>query len=44
MRLRLHECGDGGAPPVVCVHGVAAHGRRFSRLAEDRLTNGTHVA
>jgi lipase len=37
MRLHLYEWGDPGAPPVVCVHGVSAHGRRFRRLAEDRL-------
>jgi lipase len=37
MRLHLHEWGDPQAPPVVCVHGIGAHGRRFLRLAEDRL-------
>jgi lipase len=37
MRLHVHEWGDPNAPPVVCVHGVSAHGRRFRRLAEERL-------
>jgi pimeloyl-ACP methyl ester carboxylesterase len=37
MELHLHEWGDPGAPPVVCIHGVNAHGRRFRRLAEERL-------
>jgi len=37
MRLHVHEWGDRAAPPVVCVHGVSAHGRRFRKLAEERL-------
>jgi lipase len=37
MRLHVHEWGDRGAPQVVCVHGVSAHGRRFRKLAEERL-------
>ena len=37
MRLHVHEWGDAAAPPVVCVHGVSAHGRRFRKLAEERL-------
>jgi lipase len=37
MQLHLHEWGDPAAPPVVCLHGVNAHGRRFRRLAEERL-------
>jgi lipase len=31
-RLHLHEFGDG--EPLVCLHGVTGHGRRFERLAE----------
>src|SRR5262245_2359077 len=31
MRLYVHEWGDGR--PVVCLHGVTGHGRRFERLA-----------
>ena len=37
MRLHLHEWGDREAPAVVCVHGISAHGRRFRRLAVERL-------
>jgi lipase len=37
MELHVHEWGDRASPPVVCLHGVNAHGRRFRRLAEDRL-------
>jgi lipase len=37
LRLHVHEWGDPAAACVVCLHGVNAHGRRFRRLAEDRL-------
>src|SRR5438132_12692603 len=37
MELNLHEWGDPAAPPVVCLHGVNAHGRRFRKLAEEGL-------
>ena len=43
MELHLHEWGDSSAPPVVCVHGVNAHGRRFRRLAEERLAGRFRV-
>ena len=43
MRLHVHEWGDAGAPIVVCVHGVSAHGRRFRKLAEERLASRFHV-
>jgi lipase len=36
MRLHLHEWGDPSAPPLVCLHGISAHGRRFRRLGEGR--------
>jgi lipase len=36
MLLHVHEWGDPDAPPVVCVHGVTAHGERFKQLAEER--------
>ena len=36
MRLHVHTWGDPEAPPVVCLHGVSAHGERFKRLAEKR--------
>jgi lipase len=34
--LNVHEWGDGSAPPLVCLHGVTAHGERFRQLAEER--------
>ena len=43
MLLQLHEWGDRDAPHMVCVHGVNAHGRRFRRLAEERLSRRFHV-
>jgi lipase len=43
MRLHVHEWGVAAAPPVVCVHGVSAHGRRFRKLAEERLASSFHV-
>jgi len=43
MRLHLDEWGDRGAPPVVCLHGVSAHGLRFRRLAEERLARRYRV-
>jgi lipase len=41
--LHLHEWGDADAPPLVCLHGITAHGRRFRRLAEERLADRFHV-
>ena len=43
MELNLHEWGDTGAPVVVCLHGLNAHGRRFRRLAEDSLADRFRV-
>jgi lipase len=43
MHLHVHEWGDRDAPPVVCLHGVRAHGRRFRRFAEERLATRFHV-
>lgn len=37
MRLHLHAWGEVGAPRLVCLHGVTAHGLRFRKLAEERL-------
>jgi lipase len=37
MRLHVTEWGDAESPPLVCLHGVTAHGRRFQKLAEERL-------
>lgn len=42
MELHVHEWGDRGAPPVLCLHGIGGHGARFRRLAEERL-NGFRV-
>ncbi len=36
MRLHVHEWGEPDAPPVVCLHGVTAHGGRYKQLAEER--------
>jgi lipase len=41
--LQLHEWGEPSAPPVVCLHGLNAHGRRFRRLAEERLAQRFRV-
>jgi lipase len=43
MRLHLHEWGERRSPPLVCLHGVAGHGARFRRLAEERLAARFHV-
>jgi lipase len=43
MELNLHEWGDSSAPVLVCLHGVNAHGRRFRRLAEERLADRYRV-
>lgn len=33
MTLHVHEAGDPAGPPVLAVHGVTGHGRRFDPLA-----------
>ncbi|MGH3016627.1 MAG: alpha/beta fold hydrolase [Gaiellaceae bacterium] len=43
MRLHEHGWGAEGAPPVVCLHGVNAHGGRFRALAEGRLASRYRV-
>lgn len=43
MELNVHEWGDPAAPAVVCLHGLNAHGRRFRRLAEERLAKHFRV-
>lgn len=43
MRLHVHEWGEPDAPALICLHGVQAHGRRFRRLAEERLAARFHV-
>ena len=44
MLLQLHEWGDRTAPPVVALHGIGGFGRRFRRLAEERLAGYRVVA
>src|SRR5262245_41523384 len=39
MRLHATEWGDPQGSPVVCLHGVLAHGGRFRKLAEERLAH-----
>jgi lipase len=41
--LHVHEWGDPEAPPLVCLHGVTAHGERFRQLAEERWAARFHV-
>jgi lipase len=41
--LHVHEWGERGAPPVVCLHGVTGHGGRFRGLAEEWLSRRFHV-
>lgn len=43
MRLHVHEWGDPAAPPVICLHGITAHGLRWRRLAEERLAGRFRV-
>lgn len=43
MELHVHEWGDRSARPIVCLHGVNAHGRRFRKLAEERLAGRFRV-
>jgi lipase len=43
VALHVHEWGDREAPPVVCLHGILAHGRRFRKLAEERLARRFRV-
>jgi lipase len=43
MLLNVHEWGDADAPPVVCLHGVTAHGERYKQLAEERWARRFHV-
>jgi lipase len=33
VTLHVHEWGDPGSPPVVCLHGVTSYGGRFDLLA-----------
>ena len=42
MKLNVHEWGDPGGRPVVCLHGVTSYGGRFRDLA-GRLGDGYRV-
>jgi lipase len=42
--LNATAWGDPEGPPVVCLHGVLAHGGRFRKLAEERLDTYRVVA
>jgi len=39
VQLSVTEWGDPQGPPVVCLHGVTGHGRRFRKLGEERLAS-----
>ncbi len=39
MRLSSYEWGDPLGAPVVCLHGLAGHGRRFRQLGEEALAS-----
>ena len=43
MKLHVFEWGEQDAPPVVCLHGVTAHGERYRQLAEERWAGRFHV-
>ena len=43
MQLHVHGWGDGSGPPLVCLHGVTAHGERYRRLATERWARRFHV-
>jgi lipase len=43
MLLQLHEWGERTAPHVVALHGIGGFGRRFRKLAEERLASRFHV-
>ncbi|HWL45308.1 MAG TPA: alpha/beta fold hydrolase [Ilumatobacter sp.] len=42
--LHIHELGDPNGEPVLAVHGITAHGRRFRRLAEEAWPERRTVA
>jgi lipase len=37
VQLSVTEWGNPKGAPVICLHGVTGHGRRYRRLAEERL-------
>jgi lipase len=44
--LHVHEFGDAGSSgtPLLAVHGIGAHGRRFRRMAEERWPDRRTIA
>ena len=44
MPLHVHEWGDPGGRPVVCLHGVTGHGARFRKLGRERLADRRVIA
>ena len=42
--LNVHHFGDPDGEPLLAVHGITAHGRRFRRLAEEALPQRRTVA
>ncbi len=42
--LHTHEFGDPTSDPLLAVHGVTGHGRRYRRLAEESLSHRRTVA
>jgi len=43
LRLNHHVWGPGNGPPLLLLHGVRGHSRRFRRLAEERLAERHRV-
>jgi lipase len=41
--LHTHEWGDPSERPLVCLHGVSAHGERYRKLAVERWAAGFRV-
>jgi lipase len=42
--LHTHEFGDPTGEPLLAIHGITGHGRRYRRLAEERLAHRHTVA
>jgi len=43
VQLSAYTWGDKSSPPVVCMHGITAHGLRFRKLAEESLADRYRV-
>lgn len=42
--LHIHEFGDPSGEPLLAVHGIGAHGRRFRRLGDEALADRRVIA